>query len=67
LLSAVMPLPVKVNSRRWGKQIHCEVRVTRVIIRDVFCAAVNGPFAGTLPQRKFPDQFQPVLVRKKKR
>jgi hypothetical protein len=38
--------------------------VTRVTIREVSYKAVDGPFAGTVPQWKFLDQFQPVPAQK---
>jgi hypothetical protein len=56
---------VAVNSLWWGKHIQCEVIVTRVTIREVSYKAVDGPFAGTLPQWKFLDQFQPVSLHEK--
>jgi hypothetical protein len=34
--------------------------------RDVSYAALDGPFASTIPQWKFLDDFQPVTERKKK-
>ena len=50
---------ITINSRWWGEHIRCEVMVTRVTDRDVSYAAVDGPFAGTVPQWKFLDDFQP--------
>jgi len=34
--------------------------------REVSYAAIDRPFAGTVQQWKFLDQFQPVTERKKK-
>ena len=58
---------ITVNSRWWGEQIQCEIIVTRVTPREVSYAAVNGPFAGTIPLWKFLDDFQPMPAQKKKR
>jgi len=55
-----------INSHWWGEHIQCEVMVTRVTPRDVSYIAVDGPFAGTVPQWKFLDQFQPIAARKKR-
>ena len=57
---------ITVNSRWWGKHIECQVVVARVTDRDVSYAAVDHPFAGTVPQWKFLDDFQPMPAQKKK-
>jgi hypothetical protein len=57
---------ITVNTRWWGEHIECEVTVTRVNDRDVSYRAVDGPFAGTVPQWKFLDQFQPVPAQKER-
>jgi len=53
-------LTITVKTHWWGKHIQCEVTVTRLTDREVSYAAIDRPFAGTLPQWKFLDQFQPV-------
>jgi hypothetical protein len=40
---------------------------TRITTREVSYIAVGRPFSGTLPQRKFLDEFQPVPKKKKGR
>jgi hypothetical protein len=56
---------ITLNSRWWGKHIQCEVIVTRVTIREVSYKSVDCPFAGTLPQWKFLDRFQPLPEKKR--
>ena len=62
-----MTLAITVNSRLWAEHIQCEVIVTCVTIRDVSYTAVDHPFAGTVPQWQFLDQFRPMPAQKKKR
>jgi hypothetical protein len=60
-------ITITVNSHWWGKHIECEVVITRVTDRDVSYAAVDGPFAGTVPQWKFLEDFRPMPKKKKRR
>jgi len=55
-----------VNSHWWGEHIQCELIVTRITAREVSYSAVGRPFAGTIPQWKFLDDFKPMPVQKKK-
>jgi hypothetical protein len=59
-------ITITVNSRWWGKQIECEVRVTRVTLRTVSYIALDKTFSGTLPQWLFLQDFQPMPEPKKK-
>ena len=43
-------IAITVNTHWWGKQLQCEVKVTRVTDREVSYRAVDGPFAGTVLQ-----------------
>jgi len=58
---------ITVNSRWWGEHIQCKVTVTRVTTGEVSYAAIDRPFAGTVPQWKFLDQFQGLPEKKKRR
>ena len=66
VMTQPIPIAIAINSRWWGKHIQCEIAVTRVADREVSYRAIYHPFAGTLPQWKFLDQFQPVPAQKKK-
>lgn len=65
--STALTQPVAVNTHWWGEHIQCEVVVTSVTDREVSYAAVDRPFAGTVPLWKFEDDFQPVPAKKKGR
>jgi len=59
--------PIIVNSRRRGKQTPIEVTITRVTLRTVSYIGVHGSICGTVPQRQFLQEFQPVTERKRKK
>jgi hypothetical protein len=61
------PTTITLDSHWRGKRTPVEVVVTRVTVREVSYIAVDCSVSGTLPQRLFLQDFQPVPVRKKKR
>ena len=58
---------ITIRSRWQSKRLAVKVIITRVTLREVSYMALDSTFSGTVPQRQFLQDFEPVTKREKKR